>query len=106
MIYKDFKKKCNIIKEMPYKITFYCSACNTPRGTQTASGIPATEGVTVAVHPSLYSKNKEIYIEGIGSRKIQDKHGVGKNVIDVYVGDCAKCECNDYGIKYCDVSGL
>ena len=36
-----------------YRITCYCSACNSPKGsTQTASGIPATAGVTVAVHPS------------------------------------------------------
>ena len=42
-----------------YKITCYCSACNSPKGsTQTASGETATEGVTVAVHPSKYSKNK------------------------------------------------
>ena len=67
---------------MSYKITCYCSACNSPKGsTQTASGIPVTEGVTVAVHPSLYSKNKEIYIDGIGSRRIQDKHGNSRNVL-------------------------
>ncbi len=94
---------------MSYSITCYCSACNSPKGsTATASGFPATEGVTVAVHPSLYSKNKEINIDGIGSRRIQDKHGKGKNIIDVYVGDCAQCRCSSHPFsgRVCNVSGL
>lgn len=52
---------------MSYKITCYCSACNSPKGSRdTASGEQATAGVTVAVHPSLYSKNNIINIDGIG----------------------------------------
>ena len=94
---------------MSFRITCYCAACNSPKGsTQTASGIPATEGVTVAVHPSLYSRNKEIYIDGIGSRRIQDKHGNSRNVIDVYVGNCAQCRCSSHPFSgwVCNVSGL
>ena len=92
-----------------YKITCYCSACNSPKGsTQTASGIPATEGVTVAVHPSKYVKNKEINIEGIGIRRIQDKHGNAPNVIDVYVGNRSKCNCWNHPLsgRICKVTGL
>ena len=92
-----------------YRITCYCSACNSPKGsTQTASGETATEGVTVAVHPSKYSKNKLINISGIGDRKIQDKHGNAANVIDVYVGNCKKCSCSKHPFSgmSCTVTGL
>jgi hypothetical protein len=92
-----------------YKITCYCSACNSPAGsTDTASGIAAKEGVTVAVHKTKYSKNKEIDIIGIGKRKVQDKHGNSPDVIDVYVGECTKCNCSKHpysGMK-CTVTGL
>ena len=85
------------------------SACNSPKGsTETASGETAKEGVTVAVHPSKYSKNKLINISGIGDRKVQDKHGNAKNVIDVYVGDCQKCACSQHPFSgmSCTVTGL
>ena len=92
-----------------YKITCYCSACNSPKGsTQTASGIPATAGVTVAVHKTKYQKNKKIFIEGIGERKIQDKHGNTPDVIDVYVGNCSQCNCSRHPFsgRRCKVSGM
>ena len=94
---------------MLYRITCYCSACNSPRGsTQTASGETATEGVTVAVHRSKYSKNKQIYIDGIGSRRIQDIHGNSSDVIDVYVGNCSVCRCSSHPFsgRRCNVSGM
>ena len=94
---------------MSYKITCYCSACNSPKGsTQTASGQSAREGVTVAVHRSKYSKNKQINIEGIGSRLIQDIHGNKENVIDVYVGNCSVCKCSSHPFsgRWCNVSGI
>ena len=94
---------------MSYKITCYCSTCNSPKGsTQTASGIPAQEGVTVAVHPSKYQKNKEIFIEGIGSRRIQDKHGNKPDVIDIYVGNHSQCKCSSHPFsgRRCNVSGM
>ena len=81
-----------------YKITCYCKSCN-GGNTDTSSGKTATAGVTAAVHPDLYKLygvNHSIQIEGIGERKIQDKHGVGKNVIDVYVGDPGKCKWNTH----------
>lgn len=82
-----------------YQLTCYCSGCNSPRGSrQTASGAVATAGEygTIAVHPSMYSKYKPgtvLYIEGVGYRKIQDKHGVSANKIDVYVGE-GSCRCS------------
>ena len=92
-----------------YKITCYCSACNSPKGSRaTKSGEKATAGITVAVHPSKYSKNKVINIEGIGKRKIQDVHGNATNVIDVYIGEFRTCQCSKhkYSGKTCNVSGL
>ena len=92
---------------MSYKITCYCSACNSPKGSrETASGETATAGVTVAVHRDIYKKNQRINIEGIGERKIQDKHGNSTNVIDVYVGECNKCSCSShpYSGKTCNVT--
>ena len=94
---------------MSYRITCYCSACNSPRdSTQTSSGETATEGVTVAVHRSKYSKNKQIYIDGIGSRKIQDIHGNSPNVIDVYLGNRSICKCEDniFSNKKLNVTGM
>lgn len=82
-----------------YKMTCYCPGCNSPRGSrQTASGATATAGSygTVAVSSSTYSKlgkNAVIYIEGIGYRKIQDKHGRGSSIIDIFV-DTSSCRCS------------
>lgn len=82
-----------------YRLTCYCSGCNSPRGSRaTASGALAKKGEygTVAVSPSLYrnlGKNTVIYIEGVGYRKIQDTHGNSSNVIDVYVGE-GGCRCS------------
>ena len=92
-----------------FRITCYCSACNSPKGSrETASGATATAGTTVAVHPSLYQENKSINIEGIGNRIIQDKHGNSSNVIDVYVGECSRCTCSShpYSGRVCEVQGL
>ena len=38
-----------------YKITCFCKQCN-GNNTETASGNIATEGITVAVHKSLYNE--------------------------------------------------
>lgn len=58
---------------MSYKLTCYCSACNST--TSTKSGIGPIDGVSVAVHPSKYKKNKIINIEGVGQRTVHDTHG-------------------------------
>ena len=92
-----------------YRLTCYCSACNSPKGSrETASGKLATKGVTVAVHPSKYKKNKQIYIDGIGSRLIQDKHGNSVDVIDVYIGEYSVCPCSKhpYSGKRVKVTGM
>lgn len=90
-----------------YKLTCYCSGCNSPKGSRaTASGKLATAGEygTIAVHPSLYKElgaGTVLYIEGLGYRTIQDKHGVSNRKIDVYIGEgSCKCNNNPIGDKY------
>lgn len=90
-----------------YRLTCYCTGCNSPKGSkQTASGIKATGGEygTVAVSSYLYKKlgkNTIIYIDGVGYKKIQDKHGVSGNTIDVFI-DTNRCKCsyNSLSNKY------
>ena len=92
-----------------YKITCYCSACNSPPHTrETKSGHKATAGITVAVHPSKYVEGKSIYIDGIGQRTIQDIHGNSTDVIDVYVGEFKECQCSfhQWSGKTCEVQGM
>lgn len=82
-----------------YKLTCYCSSCNSPAGSRrTASGKTATAGEygTVAVSSSLYRSlgaNTILYIDGVGYRTIHDKHGSSSGVIDVYFGE-GTCTCS------------
>ena len=93
---------------MSYKLTVYCTACNSPKGSrQTASGATATAGLTVAVHRDFYKKNKGRRIHltiydnngNIMSEHlpyIQDIHGNSSNVIDLYIGERDRCDCNNH----------
>lgn len=73
-----------VIKE--YVITAYCpcvKCCGKSNGI-TASGVKATEGVTVAMDKSIPFGAK-IYIDGVGERIVQDRGGAIKgNRIDLY----------------------
>ena len=93
---------------MSYKLTVYCSDCNSPKGSrQTAIGATATAGLTVAVHKNLYKqhKGKRIHLKIFDDRGnilsehlpyIQDIHGNSSNVIDLYVGERDVCDCNKH----------
>lgn len=69
-----------------YVITAYCpcaKCCGKSDGI-TASGVKATEGVTVAMDKSIPFGTK-IYIDGVGERIVQDRGGAIKgNKIDLY----------------------
>ena len=73
-----------------YTITAYCPCeicCgewSNPDNPTTASGAPAIEGVTVASDWLTLPKGTEIYIDGVGSRTVQDKPA--KWIVDKYDG--------------------
>ena len=58
-------------------------------GSPCANGNYPTEGYTVACN-SLPLGTK-IYIEGYGTYTVEDRGGMGSNVIDIYLGDAGEC---------------
>lgn len=69
-----------------YVITAYCPCvkCCGKTDKITASGVEATEGVTIATDKSIPFGTK-IYINGVGERIVQDRGGAIKNNrIDLY----------------------
>jgi len=101
---------------MSYKLTVYCSACNSPKGSrQTAIGATATAGLTVAVHKNLYKQHKGrrihlIIYDNNGNVMsehlpyIQDIHGNSSDIIDLYIGERDVCDCNrhPWSLKRCN----
>ena len=87
-----------------FKITYYCSCKQcTGSGTGiTASGVKATDGVTVAADTSILPFGTKLYIQGIGERMVQDRGGAIKgNKIDVYVSN--HNQIPSVGTHYSDV---
>lgn len=88
-----------------FKITAYCTACNSPRGsTATASGAVATPNRTIAVHLSDYngngpiSKGKQVIING-QVYTVEDNgdsnHIHPDNWIDIFIEtENGRCVCN------------
>lgn len=80
---------------MKVKVTFYSEKVH-----KTSNGNIPTINKTVAVSRNLYKKlkNKRIYIEGIGIRKIEDKMRIkNRNKIDIFVNN--KEEARKLGIR-------
>jgi len=77
-----------------FEATAYCEceiccgrwAINRPDGiVYTASGAIAEAGITIAADWDILPKGTQVYIEGIGSRTVQDRGGAIKgNIIDIY----------------------
>ena len=61
-----------------------CGEWSNPDNPTTASGVPAVEGVTVASDWQTLPKGTEIYIDGVGTRTVQDKPA--KWIVDKYDG--------------------
>ncbi len=79
-----------------FELTAYCSACNT--GSKTSSGTYPVAGRTVACN-SL-PLGTRIMIEGFGEYVVEDRGGMGGNVIDIYLGDRETCTCGaEFGRK-------
>lgn len=89
-----------------FKITTYCSACNTPPGkVTTASGVDAKPNHTIAVHLEDYQnssgplgKGKKVVING-NIYTVEDtgdsNHRWGNNWIDIFIQDeNGSCVCN------------
>lgn len=77
-----------------FKLTGYCScsSCSGGWGSQTAAGVPARAGTTVAADRNVLPLGTRIYIEGVGERIVQDVGGAIKgNKIDVYVNSHSDC---------------
>ena len=81
-------------KGMKMQLTAYCSFCNS--GSKTSSGTYPAAGRTVACN-SL-PLGTRIYIEGYGEFVVEDRGGMGGNVVDIYMGDQPNDDvCNNFG---------
>lgn len=79
-----------------YRTTFFCEACNSPYGRQSASGIPLEYGHVAMNDVPLGSK---INIEG-ETFIVTDRCGIDRTV-DIFVPTCdGMCHCNklDYEV--------
>lgn len=84
-------------------VTAYCpcTKCSDSWGTQTATGVTATEGITIAVDPKIIPYGTEVYING-NKYIAQDCGGLIKNNdIDIYFDTHA--EVNAWDTRYIEV---
>ena len=82
-----------------FKLTAYCPcrACSAGYGFQTATGVRAAEGTTIAVDPRVIPYHTKVYIEGVGYRIAQDCGGaVKQNHIDIFVASHRSCYLPQY----------
>lgn len=73
-----------------FKLTGYCPcySCSSGWGRKTASGVTASEGITIAADTKILPLGTRVYIEGVGERIVQDVGGAIKgNKLDVYVNN-------------------
>lgn len=74
--------------------TAYCSFCDS--GSKTSSGTYPAAGRTVACNS--IPLGTRVYIEGLGEFVVEDRGGMGGNVIDIYMGDQPNDDvCNNFG---------
>ena len=79
-----------------FRITAYCSACNSPRGsTQTASGISAHWGVVACNDLPL---GTHIFVPGYGEAVVADRCAKS-GVVDLYIGTTDSCHCSSAGFS-------
>ena len=85
-----------------FKLTGYCPCykCSEGYGSNTATGVRAQEGVTIAVDPRIIPYGTKVYIENVGYRIAQDCGGAIKHKkIDIYVSNHKDCYKNEYNQK-------
>ncbi|MEG0702969.1 MAG: G5 domain-containing protein [Christensenella sp.] len=82
-------------KAIKMQVTAYCSNCNS--GSKTSMGTYPQWG-TLACNSLPFGTR--VYIEGYGEGVVEDRGGMGGNVIDIYMGDQANEDtCNAWGRK-------
>ncbi len=77
------------------RVTAFCSACNTPRHSNTGRWGKLKKG-DIAADPRYWHAGDRVYIEGIGLCRVRDTGGAikGKGRFDVYLGWKKHCPCN------------
>lgn len=78
-----------------YKITYYCSACNSPRGTNRVK-LAGSHAYIGSCASNSFPLGSTIYVEGVGNLYVNDRMG-RKGKVDIYRGDMSSCNCNKYG---------
>lgn len=91
-----------------FKVTAYCaceSCCGESPDGITKSGDVATEGITVGADTDVIPMGTEIYIEGTGTRTVQDTgSGIHGNELDLYFE--SHQEALGFGVQYLEVEIL
>ena len=89
--YEEEYEPVEVVKMEPigeYNISAYCPCelcCGPYADGYTSSGEKATEGITIAADTDVLPLGTEVYIEGIGTRIVQDVGGAIKgNKLDLY----------------------
>lgn len=77
--------------EGKYTVTYYCSACNSPKHSNIVS-LQGSNAYVGSCASNSFPLGSYIYVEGVGTLFVNDrmKHG---GMIDVYRGEYDKCEC-------------
>ena len=86
-----------------YKITYYCSACNSPRGSNTVA-LSGSHAYVGSCASNSFPLGSTIYIEGYGTYFVNDRMG-RSGVIDIYMGDRDTCTCSGTGYANAYVVG-
>ena len=81
-------------------VTAYCSACNTPKGSNDGAYGPVQMG-DCAADPKHWKKHARGQVEGRGTLRVRDTGGAikGRARFDVWRGWKKKCDCNTFGVK-------
>ena len=82
------------------KLSAYCSACNTPRHSDTGKYGHLRKG-DIAADKKYWPAGTRIYIVGIGLCRVRDTGGAikGKDRFDCYLGWHKRCPCNGWGMR-------
>lgn len=75
-----------------YTVTYYCAACNSPRGTNIVA-LDGSHAYAGSCASNDFPLGSYVYVEGVGTLYVNDRMG-HDGVIDVYLGDYGVCRCS------------